>query len=268
MLNGILRKGTSATLGFGPFVDNADFKTVKTGVAVSADQCFLYKNGGAETAKSAGNGTHLGHGIFAVSVDPTDTNTAGILMVYVSALSCLPWSAKYQVLVCATYDALFGATPTGFDDNGKVTVVSIAANAINASAIATDAITAAKIADSAITVSKVADNTITAAKIASDAITAAKIATDAITSTKVADGAFDNTVFATSVYDQIWATTVEDAYTAVQFMRGFAAVLMGTASGMATTTNIFKSMDAGINRVSATTDSDGNRTAIALSLAP
>lgn len=238
MLNGILRKGTSATLGFGPFVDNADFKTVKTGVAVSADQCFLYKNGGAETAKSAGNGTHLGHGIFAVSVDPTDTNTAGILTVYVSALSCLPWSAKYQVLVCATYDALFSATPTGFDDNGKVTVVSIAANAINASAIA------------------------------SDAITAAKIATDAITSAKVADGAFDNTVFTASVYDQIWSTTVEDAYTAVQFMRGFGAVLMGTASGMATTTNIFKSMDAGINRVSATTDADGNRTAIALSLAP
>ena len=45
------------------------------------------------------------------------------------------------------------------------------------------------------------------------------------------------------------------------------AVLLGKASGLGTTTAVYRSTDDGEDRVTATVDADGNRTAVTLNTA-
>lgn len=60
----------------------------------------------------------------------------------------------------------------------------------------------------------------------------------------------------------IWAEVMEGAVTAVQMMRGFAATLMGKASGLDTTTAVYRDVGDTKDRITATVDADGNRTAV------
>lgn len=55
---------------------------------------------------------------------------------------------------------------------------------------------------------------------------------------------------------------IEGATTLRQMMRGFAAALMGKASGLATTTATYRDIGDTKDRITATVDTDGNRTAI------
>jgi len=64
----------------------------------------------------------------------------------------------------------------------------------------------------------------------------------------------------------IWAEVIEGTRTAVQMMRGFSSVLLGKLSGAATATNTFRDIDDTKARVTATVDTDGNRSAITLDL--
>lgn len=64
----------------------------------------------------------------------------------------------------------------------------------------------------------------------------------------------------------MWATIMEGSHTARDFMRGFAATLLGKASGMSTTTAVFRDIDDTKDRVTATVDSDGNRSAVTTDL--
>jgi hypothetical protein len=60
----------------------------------------------------------------------------------------------------------------------------------------------------------------------------------------------------------VWAYAVEGTWTAVQYMRLFASALLAKCSGMGTTTAVFRDVDDTKNRISATVDADGNRTAV------
>src|SRR5690606_499772 len=100
------------------------------------------------------------------------------------------------------------------------------------------------------------DGAITAAKIAASAITAAKIATDAIGADQLAAAAID----------KIWDEVVESTYTARQFIRGFAATLFGKVTGGGSTAPRFRDVADSKNRVSATTDTSGNRSSVTLDL--
>jgi hypothetical protein len=64
----------------------------------------------------------------------------------------------------------------------------------------------------------------------------------------------------------VWAYVVEGSRTATQMMRGFAAALLAKASGMATTTAVFRDIDDSKNRITATVDANGNRSAVTLDL--
>lgn len=66
---------------------------------------------------------------------------------------------------------------------------------------------------------------------------------------------------AATIAAAVWAYAVEGSYTAVQFMRLTAAVLYGKATGLGTTTVYFRDMADSKNRVTATVDSVGNRSA-------
>jgi hypothetical protein len=67
---------------------------------------------------------------------------------------------------------------------------------------------------------------------------------------------------AATIASTVWATVVEGGITAIQMMRGFAATLMGKASGLETTTAVYRDIGDTKDRVTATVDEDGNRTTV------
>ena len=60
------------------------------------------------------------------------------------------------------------------------------------------------------------------------------------------------------------AAGVETGYTLQQAMRIILAMAAGKLSGAATATNTFRDVNDSVNRIVATVDSDGNRTALTL----
>ncbi|MGH7605415.1 MAG: hypothetical protein ACRENK_15645 [Gemmatimonadaceae bacterium] len=128
-----------------------------------------------------------------------------------------------------------------------VTVVNgLAANTVDASALASDAVT--EIQSGLATASAVAA---VAAKTSN--LPASPAATSDIPS-------------AATIAAAVWAYVVEGTTTAVQLMRGFASALLGIASGLATTTAVFRDIGDTKDRITATVDVDGNRSAVTTDL--
>ena len=61
---------------------------------------------------------------------------------------------------------------------------------------------------------------------------------------------------------QVWNKQVEGTYTAQQVMRIMSAALAGKASGLDTNAPVFRDISDTTNRITATTDASGNRTAV------
>lgn len=101
-----------------------------------------------------------------------------------------------------------------------------------------------------VNVAVMANNVLTAAAINADAITAAKVASD------VGD----------EIATSVWAYVVENSLSALKLMRGFASALYGKASGLGTTSVAYRDLADSKNRIAATVDSDGNRTAVTTDL--
>ena len=70
------------------------------------------------------------------------------------------------------------------------------------------------------------------------------------------------TVTAAAIASAVFAQVVLGSYTFTNLLQGFASILFGKNSGMATTTNTFRDVNDTKNVVVATTDTSGNRTAI------
>lgn len=64
----------------------------------------------------------------------------------------------------------------------------------------------------------------------------------------------------------VWSYVVEGSYTAVQYMRGFAAAMFGKANDMDTTNPKFRDQADSKNRISATADEHGGRSVVTLDL--
>ncbi len=186
----------------------------------------LSKNGAA-FGSPAGAVSEVANGWYKVAGNATDSNTEGPLALHATATGADPTDTIYNVVDPAT--ETYGAKTT-----------SIVANAITATAINADAITAAKVANGAID----------AATFAAGAIDAAALATDA--ANEIADALLDR------------AAGVETGLTPRQVFRLFAAALLGKCSGLATTTAVFRDTGDSKDRITATVDANGNRTAVTL----
>lgn len=181
-----LKQSTSVDVPVGPFLDETDGKTAETALTITQPDVRLKKNGGAWAQKAAAQTlTHEEAGWYEVTLDATDTNTIGHLMVAIHESGALPVWREFEVLAANVYDSLYGAATDKLDVNveewnttavpaehtagypivtikdgtgtgeidttsGGVLVAALAASAITATSIAADAITAAKIADNAI----------------------------------------------------------------------------------------------------------------------
>jgi hypothetical protein len=73
------------------------------------------------------------------------------------------------------------------------------------------------------------------------------------------------TAYATALaaeVDAVHDEVIEGSTTLRQMMRGFAAALMGKASGLGTTTAVYRDIGDTKDRITATVDSSGNRTVV------
>ena len=117
----------------GPFVDATDGVTPETGVTiVAADQAEVLKANGAATVAMTGTLAAVtgADGWYDYTVQTGDVDTVGeVVFVIQDSDVCLPVFVRAQVVEESIYDALYGASATGFDANGRVDVASVAGTA-------------------------------------------------------------------------------------------------------------------------------------------
>jgi len=287
----MLRANTAVDVLIGPFLDDADGDTEETGLTLEDEHIFLSKNGQALTAKNdANNATHDNDGYYNCPLNATDTNTEGTLVLQVHVAGALSVRHEYNILSEAAWDSMFVAKDTGYMDvNVKaVSEDTTAADNLESAcdnysvtrglagtalpAAAADAagglpisdaggldldtqlgyLTAAVATATALaTVDTVVDGIQTDLSNGTDGLGALKTLIDTL------DGVADN------IYAQL--SEVDNDGTAISHsgaMKLLLAALTGKSSGGGTSTLVFRDINDSKNRISATVDADGNRTAV------
>lgn len=132
---GYLRQATaSQARALGPFIDDTDFKTTKTGLTIANTDIKLVVNGAASANKNSGGGTHRVNGVYGVTFDATDTATVGEIEVSVVVSGALPVFDKFYVVEEAVFDALFVASAPGYVVDQPVNATKLAGQTITAAA--------------------------------------------------------------------------------------------------------------------------------------
>ena len=87
----VFREDTaSQTFAIGPFLDSTDGITAETGLTIANTDIRLSKEGGNIVSKNSGGGTHDENGMYTVTFDATDTDTAGNLQIQVFETGAVP----------------------------------------------------------------------------------------------------------------------------------------------------------------------------------
>jgi hypothetical protein len=108
-----LKQSTAVDIGVGPFLDDTDGKTAETALTITQPDIRLKKNGGAWAQKNAAQTlSHEEAGWYEVSLDTTDTNTLGILIVAIHESGALPVWKEYMVVPANAYDSLVAGSAT------------------------------------------------------------------------------------------------------------------------------------------------------------
>jgi hypothetical protein len=106
-----IKQSTASTIKLGPFLDDTDGKTPKTGLTISQADIRLSKNGGAfAQSNNTAGATHNENGYYDVPLNTTDANTLGMLRVAVSKSSALPVWQDFMVVPANVWDSMFGAS--------------------------------------------------------------------------------------------------------------------------------------------------------------
>lgn len=116
-----LKQSTAVDIGMGPFVDATDGVTPETALTITQPDIRLKKNGGAWAQKNAAQTlTHEENGWYEVSLDSTDTNTLGILLVAIYESGALPVWREFLVVTANLYDSMIAGTEWLAVDPNKV----------------------------------------------------------------------------------------------------------------------------------------------------
>jgi hypothetical protein len=285
-----LKQSTAATIKMGPFLDSTDGDTEMTGLTISQADIRLTKNGGAfaQTNNAAG-ATHDENGFYGVPLDTTDTNTLGTLKVFIHEATALSVWQDFMVVPANVWDSFFGADKLQVHVDemtaGIITATVIAADAIGASELAADAVTEIQsglaTAAALTAVDDLIDTEVAAIKTVVDAI---QVKTDSLTFTTanrvdsqvfgmqagtvtaaaIATDAIDADALAANAVDEIWDEVMEGTVTARQSQRLANSANAAKLSGAATTTVTIRDVADTKDRIVATVDADGNRSAITL----
>ena len=243
-----LKQSTSVDVPIGPFLDEVDARTPETALTITQPDIRLKKNGANWAQKNAAQTlSHEENGFYEVTLDATDTGTLGLLRLAVFESGALPVWEDFMVVTANVYDSLFSTD-----------VLDVSVTQVNGTAAPNlvggrfDASVGA-MAAGVITAAAHAAGAIDAAAIAADAIGASELATDA--ANEIADALLDR------------ANAIETGLTLRQALRLIAAADAAKLSGAATTTVTIRNAVADSkDRIVATVDADGNRSAITYDL--
>jgi hypothetical protein len=105
-----LKQSTAITAKIGPFIDDGDGKTAEVALTLTQADIRLSKNGGNIAQKNeANNATTDELGYYDCPLDATDTNTLGVLQLFVHESGALPVFHEYMVVPANVWDSMFGA---------------------------------------------------------------------------------------------------------------------------------------------------------------
>jgi len=134
-----LRKSTaSQEVLLGPFLDDTDGKTAETALTIANTDIKLWKRGGTtESNKNSGGATHIASGRYYATLDATDTDTVGELIINVAVAGALPVRLVCCVFEAAVFDSLFASGAAGY----QVPIWSSASATVNLSGTTVKAVT-------------------------------------------------------------------------------------------------------------------------------
>ena len=117
---GKIQANTEITVKVGPFLDSSDGNTNETGLSISQADIRLSKNGGnfaqVNHNQGGGNLSHDELGYYDMTLDTTDTNTEGRLLVVVHESGGLLVELSFNVVAQAAYISEFTAKDSGYMD--------------------------------------------------------------------------------------------------------------------------------------------------------
>ena len=114
-----LKKDTaSQEVMIGPFVDSTDGVTAETGLSIANTDIRIHKTGTSVFAnKNSGGGTHIEDGFYLITMDATDTNTAGPLKMQITMAGALPVWEDVWIHGSNIYNAWMGTIHQTTDVN-------------------------------------------------------------------------------------------------------------------------------------------------------
>lgn len=103
--------GQEVPLGY--FVDSTDGNTEETALTINNTDIKLWKTGATTLAsKNSGGATHISNGVYYATLDATDTNTLGSMVIFVHVTGSLSVKLDCVVLAANVYDSLIGGGDT------------------------------------------------------------------------------------------------------------------------------------------------------------
>lgn len=130
-----LKQSTAVDIPIGPFLDESDGKTPETLLTITQPDIRLKKGPAAwAQVNSSQTLSHEENGWYEVSLDATDTNTLGALVVAVHESGALPVWREFTVLPANIYDSLVSGS-----DYLNVEVAAMATDSLSDEAVSTDA---------------------------------------------------------------------------------------------------------------------------------
>lgn len=259
-----LRTNTATRVTVGPFFDKTDGVTPETALTVTGIKLtFMVDTGGVPTlildtnptaSAGANDMVHVtgdDAGFYDLELAAADVNYLGRAMLALTdAANHCPVFHEFMIIPAMIYDSVFLGS-----DRLDVNVTHVGDTAQTAR-------------DIGASVNQTGDSyaRLGAPAGASHAADVASVKADTGTTIPAALTTIDDYVDTeiAAMPASVWAYTVEGAYTAVQYLRLAIAALAGKLSGAATTTVTIRNTGDSKDRITATVDADGNRSAVTL----
>lgn len=101
----------SQEIVIGPFLDSSNGDDEETGLTIANTDLKLWKMGATTLAnKNSGGGTHISNGIYYATLDATDTDTLGALVIFCHVSGALAIKVECEVLSANIYDSWIAGT--------------------------------------------------------------------------------------------------------------------------------------------------------------
>ncbi len=105
------QSAASQEIPLGYFLDSTDGNTEETALSIANTDIKLWKAGATTLAnKNSGGATHIANGIYYATLDATDTDTLGPLVIFVHVAGALPIRLECQVMPANVFEALVAGT--------------------------------------------------------------------------------------------------------------------------------------------------------------